>query len=112
MSQVLREFHFQDNVTEPNNGNILLINNGTICTFSIEGTATSCTVEFEAQSHDGGKFLPCFCYTLDSSTKVVTQATTLNDVLWQLNVSSIRSFRTRIVSISGGYVNIIGTVAG
>ena len=112
MSQALEEFHFQDNTTQPSNGNVLLINRGMVCTFSIEGTATSCTVEFEAQSHDGGKFLPCFCYTLDSSTKVATQSTTLNDVLWQLNTPSIHSFRTRIASISGGYVNIIGTVAG
>ena len=112
MAQDLREFHFQDNATTPNDGNILLINRGMTCTFSIEGTATSCTVEFEAQSHDGGLFLPCFCYTLDSSTKVATESTTVNDVLWQLNISSIRSFRTRIKNISGGYVNIIGTVSG
>jgi hypothetical protein len=110
MSEILGTIIFQNSVSLPNEGKSLNMNRATQCTFSIEGTATSIEVQFEAQSHKNGLFLPCYCYTLDSEPIVATQVTTLNDSLWRVDLGSIYSFRTRIVNISGGYVNIIGTV--
>ena len=109
MAQALGTKIFQQNITSANNGDIITPNRATELTFSIEGTATSIQVVFEAQSNGSGAFLPCFCYTLDSTPKVATQTTTLNDSLWRIELSSLYSFRTRIISISGGYANIIGT---
>lgn len=111
MAQALGTKIFQQNITSANNGDIITPNRATELTFSIEGTATSVEVAFEGQSHEGGAFLPVYCTSEGATPTNAIQATTLNDALWTKKIISLYSFRVRIISISGGSVNIIGTTS-
>lgn len=112
MASNLGTFVFHKNITEPSEGNVLIIKKASILTFTIEGTATNIDVQFEAQSHEEGKFIKCFCYSLEGDPKVTTEAKSLNDVHWRIDLPSLYSFRVKVNSISGGNADIIGTLAG
>lgn len=107
MAQAFNDEIFHQNATIAEDGKIIYPNKTTHLTFSIEGTATSFQVAFEAQTHEGGKFLPCYCNSEGDNILVSTTATTL-DTIWTKEIISLYSFRVRIVSISGGYIDVIG----
>lgn len=110
MSNNLRTFPFHQEATEPSGGEVLYPANDTEVSFSIEGSATNIKIQFEAQTHKNGLFLPCFCYTLDSNPVVSTETNTLNDSIWRIDLLSLYSFRVRIIEISGGSIDVIGKV--
>ncbi len=108
--KILERHIFQDAVTTTGNGNNYVVKGaGSIITFQITGTSTSRTIIFEG-SVDGVNYVPMVCANL--TTLDLETQTTGKDELWQVDISGIHLFRTRISAISGGNITVVGRVVG
>lgn len=97
----------QDNATEIGIGTEYKNTIGDIITFEVTGTSTTSTIVFEGKGSSGA-YYPIACInlsTLDSDT----QTTGINEI-WQSSLTGLIGFRTRITSISDGYISIQGRV--
>jgi hypothetical protein len=103
-------FTFQDKAIIPQDGKECLINMATEITFEISGTGNG-QVVFEAKSNFEGQYIPIVAVNLSDLT--MTNNTNINGInqLWQVSVTSLFSFRIRVVSVLNGYISVIGKVA-
>jgi hypothetical protein len=105
---ILKDIIFHENETNISNGNeFVIINNANSITFEITGSSSSRTIEFEGKSLSG-EYYSINCINLTSLS--LTTQTTGNNELWQVDLTGLVSFRTRISAISGGNVTIKGRV--
>ncbi len=102
---------FHNASTSAGNGNVFKIR-GDFQTINIEitGTATSSTVKFEGRSHDNGNWYSIS--GINISTLTIASQTTGKKELWQFDLTGLIEFRTKIDSIAGGNLSIIGRVVG
>ena len=78
--------------------------------FEITGTAVASTVIFEGKSHDNGAWYPISCANL--STLAIASQTAGKNELWQVDLTGLISFRTRISVLNGGNLSVNGKVVG
>jgi len=76
----------------------------------ITGTAVASTLIFEGKSHDAGAWYPISCVNL--STLAIASQTAGKDELWQVDLTGLIQFRTRISAINGGNLSVDGKVVG
>jgi hypothetical protein len=106
--RILDKHIFQDAVTETGNGSAYVVKGaGSIITLQITGTSTSRTIIFEG-SVDGVNYVLLTCINL--STLDYNTQTTGKDELWQVDISGIHLFRTRVSAIGGGNITVVGRV--
>lgn len=76
----------------------------------ITGTAVASTLIFEGKSLDNGAWYPISCVNL--STLAIASQTVGKNELWQVDLTGLIKFRTRIYAINGGNLSVEGKVVG
>ena len=107
MSEILNYFTFQDVATVVLEGNEYKNDCADSITFEISGTSVSRTIVFEGLSLSGAWY-PIQCANL--STITFASQTNGSGELWQVDISGLLRFRTRISAVSGGNITIKGKV--
>ncbi|MFS8601182.1 hypothetical protein LRO89_01025 [Priestia megaterium] len=101
----------QNAATAPGNGTTFTAKNGNATlSFEITGTSTSRTILFQIAG-PSGVYVPITVYSVNDPSKMVQQTTGgSNDVPehWLVQVPDGWTFRTKITSVTGGNVSILG----
>jgi hypothetical protein len=103
---------FQSEATEIGNGEVLRLTNysaNATLTLSVEGTATSRTVNFEGKAIASNDWVAIKCLNLATGNSAVSSEGTTSEI-WQTSFVGLEEFRVRISAIDGGNLTVIGSV--
>ncbi|MEW9702810.1 hypothetical protein [Paenibacillus sp. SI8] len=102
----------QNAATAVGNGTTFTATSGSNLTFTIRGSSTSRTINFEL-ADPSGVYQACNAFGVLDPSKIATQSSGGSDTLpeiWSIYIPPGCSFRTRIGAVAGGDVTITGTV--
>ena len=105
-------YTFHDNTSNPSVGtdfNIDDIANPDNLGLEITGNATSCLILFQAQLLPDGDWFDVAGIRVNDF--FLSSSTTKVNEVWLFDLSSFRTFRTNIVSVSGGTITIKGKIS-
>lgn len=105
----IQRHDFHSAATDTGNGKEYTINeSGSLMTIDISGTATVVTAVFQGCINENGNFKDILCYNRTTG-EIATNAGSMVGI-WECPLAGYIKIRVRLTAVSGGYVNIDGTV--